>query len=76
MSAIYFYSKNEPYYEFSNYYIAPTIINNQTFICNEQYFQSQKFNIDDKIIPFNGNVKCVEICTDGMNFGVCAGKLL
>lgn len=38
-----FYEKCDPYYEFSNYYKAPQVIDGITYTCNEQYYQSMKF---------------------------------
>jgi len=44
MEEIKFYLKNEPYFEFSNYYMSPFIKKNIQYMSIEHYFQSQKFN--------------------------------
>lgn len=44
---IIFCGKKDPYYEFSNYYESPIIINKKSYICVEHYFQSEKFNHDE-----------------------------
>lgn len=39
-----FFDKNKQYFEFSNYYGSPFIVEGRTFLSVEQYYQSQKFN--------------------------------
>jgi predicted NAD-dependent protein-ADP-ribosyltransferase YbiA (DUF1768 family) len=41
---ILFYDKKEPYYEFSNFYLVPILIDGHTWSCSEHYFQAMKFN--------------------------------
>jgi|UniRef100_A0A6C0BIS6 hypothetical protein len=40
---ILFYNKNEPYYEFTNFYPAPFELDEQTWPTSEHYFQTQKY---------------------------------
>ena len=41
--SIKFYNRGEPYYEFTNFYPAPVIIDDQHWSSTEHYFQAQKF---------------------------------
>ena len=41
--AIKFYNRDEPYYEFTNFYRAPVDIDGQCWPSTEHYFQAQKF---------------------------------
>ena len=41
--SIKFYNRDEPYYEFTNFYPAPVIIDDQRWPSTEHYFQAQKF---------------------------------
>jgi ribA/ribD-fused uncharacterized protein len=43
-----FYNKNEPYYEFTNFYPAPIVVDGYYHATSEHYFQSQKFRDDFK----------------------------
>jgi len=43
MDKIYFYSWKKPYFEFSNFFYAPIIIDGKEYTTNEHYFQSAKF---------------------------------
>ena len=38
-----FYNSNEPFYEFTNFYERPIIIDNKNWNSSEHYFQAQKF---------------------------------
>ena len=38
-----FYDRDEPYYEFTNFYQAPIILDDKTWPTTEHYFQAQKF---------------------------------
>lgn len=38
-----FYNKNLPYYEFSNFYPSPIVMNGKTYKTSEHYFQASKF---------------------------------
>ena len=38
-----FYNRGEPYYEFTNFYPAPVVIDGQRWPSTEHYFQAQKF---------------------------------
>ena len=40
---IYFYHKNQPYYEFTNFFHAPMTINGIMYSTSEHYFQAHKF---------------------------------
>jgi len=41
---IHFYNSNEPFYEFTNFYLSSIVDSNSTtWICSENYFQGQKF---------------------------------
>ena len=42
-SAIKFYNKHEPYYEFTNFYQAPLQIDGKVWATSENYFQAQKY---------------------------------
>lgn len=42
-----FYNKSKPYYEFSNFYPAPIVIDNHSYATSENYYQSQKFYPDN-----------------------------
>ncbi|CAG8737568.1 33739_t:CDS:2, partial [Racocetra persica] len=51
-SPIYFYSKRDPYYEFTNFFPIPVIIDGDKWPTTENYFQAQKFeykNIHNEI---------------------------
>ena len=39
-----FFSSNDTYFELSNYYQSPMTIDGVTYMSNEHYFQTQKFN--------------------------------
>jgi len=39
-----FFDREKPFFEFSNYYPSPFVIDGQTFLNNEHYYQAQKFN--------------------------------
>jgi hypothetical protein len=41
-----FFDRNREYFEFSNYYESPIVIDGLSFLSVEQYYQSQKFNTD------------------------------
>lgn len=41
--AILFYNRDEPYYEFTNFYAAPIVLDSKTWPTTEHYFQAQKF---------------------------------
>ena len=41
--SIKFYNRNEPYYEFTNFYPASVVIDGQCWPSTEHYFQAQKF---------------------------------
>ena len=41
--AILFYNRDEPYYEFTNFYAAPIVLDGKTWPTTEHYFQAQKF---------------------------------
>lgn len=41
--SIKFYNRDEPYYEFTNFYQAPVVIDDQCWPSTEHYFQAQKF---------------------------------
>jgi predicted NAD-dependent protein-ADP-ribosyltransferase YbiA (DUF1768 family) len=43
MSSIYFYNKDKPYFEFSNYYPSHIVIDEREYTSVEVYFQAQKF---------------------------------
>lgn len=47
MTTIKFYDKTNDFYEFSNYYLSPVIIDGIEYCCSEVYFQSQKFYIEN-----------------------------
>ena len=47
MAQILFYEKGKPYYEFSNFFEAPFVLDNLRWRTTEQYFQAQKFYIPD-----------------------------
>ena len=47
MSTIRFYSKNEPFYEFSNFFNCKIIIDNKEWKSSEHYYQAQKFINED-----------------------------
>ena len=38
-----FYNREDPYYEFTNFYPSPVVIDGKTWPSTEHYFQSQKF---------------------------------
>ena len=38
-----FYNRDEPYYEFTNFYAAPIVLDGKTWPTTEHYFQAQKF---------------------------------
>ena len=40
---ILFYNRDEPYYEFTNFYAAPIVLDGKTWPTTEHYFQAQKF---------------------------------
>jgi ribA/ribD-fused uncharacterized protein len=40
---IFFYNRDEPYYEFTNFYQAPIDLDGKTWPTTEHYFQAQKF---------------------------------
>ena len=40
---IYFYDKSSPYYEFTNFYDAPIVLDDKQWPTTEHYFQAQKF---------------------------------
>lgn len=42
-NTICFYEKNQPYYEFTNFYFAEIIVNDVTYKTSEHFYQSQKF---------------------------------
>ncbi len=42
-NTIYFYDKDKPYYELTNFYVRSIIIDGVTYISTEHYYQSQKF---------------------------------
>ncbi len=43
MSSILFYEKKDPYYEFSNFYLAPITVDGIQYPNTEHYYQAQKF---------------------------------
>lgn len=45
-NVIRFHTKNDPYFEFSNFYECPMIIDGNTYKTVEHYFQCQKYNKD------------------------------
>ena len=47
-TTIYFYHRNQPFREFSNFYLAPIELDGHTWPTTEHYFQAQKF-IEDEI---------------------------
>lgn len=47
MSTIYFYEPDDPFGFLSNFYLAPLIIDGQTWLCSEHYYHAQKFKCDD-----------------------------
>ena len=46
-SQVKFFSNNEDYFEFSNYYLSPMNVDGIIYHSNEHYFQSQKFNYNN-----------------------------
>ncbi len=51
-NALLFYKKGSPYYEFTNFYAAPIVIDNQVWPTSEHYYQAMKFTnraIQDQI---------------------------
>ncbi|CAF4224872.1 unnamed protein product, partial [Adineta steineri] len=42
-TSIYFYRRNEPFGEFSNFYISPIELDGYTWPTTEHYFQAQKY---------------------------------
>ncbi|CAF1220234.1 unnamed protein product [Adineta steineri] len=46
-TSIYFYLRNEPFGEFSNFYLAPIVLDGCTWSTTEHYFQAQKFISDE-----------------------------
>lgn len=50
-TTIYFYHRNQPFHEFSNFHLAPIELDGHTWPTTEHYFQAQKFTVDG--IHFN-----------------------
>lgn len=46
--SIYFYNKNEPYYEFTNFYKAKIVVDNITYLTSEHFYQCSKFSKSSK----------------------------
>lgn len=53
-----FYDKNKSFYEFSNYYPLPIIVNGIEYSSSEVYFQSMKFNTPETQEYSNLIVQC------------------
>ncbi len=47
MSTIYFYEPDDPFGFLSNFYLAPLLIDGQTWLCSEHYYHAQKFECQD-----------------------------
>lgn len=43
-NGIYFYDKNKPYYQFTNFWVAPFTIRNMTYQSVEHFYQASKFD--------------------------------
>lgn len=43
-SAIKFYEPKAPYYEFSNFFVAPFVLDGETWMTTEHYYQAAKFS--------------------------------
>ena len=75
MTAIHFYEKTKPFYEFSNFYTNPKeciIIDDELWINTEQYFQANKFYIPDS--PQHMEYYNVIKSTDSPMKAVCLGR--
>lgn len=48
LNSILFYDSQQPFYEFTNFYPAPIIIDGITWSCTEAFYQAQKFNWANK----------------------------
>ena len=65
---IYFYDRDDPYYEFTNFWVSPMKIDNKWYKTAEHYFQSQKFSYDHdlskKVRNANGPMDAFRLAQD------------
>ncbi|KAF0522598.1 swarming motility protein ybia [Gigaspora margarita] len=66
-SYIYFYSKYDPYYEFTNFFPVPVIIDGVKWPTTENYFQAQKF----KCQRICNEIRKVQSAREAFNIGRC-----
>jgi N-glycosidase YbiA len=59
-----FYAKNDPYYQFTNFYPSPIYLHGKEWPTTEHYFQAMKF----KGTPFEEEVRLLRTPRDAFNF--------